>query len=153
MRAKHSNSGVWMAGSLQVISLYANDILLYTSDPTWTVLQMLQIIEAVGEISRLRINWQKLEILPLGKCTYEDLDSIPPQKVPGKLKYLGIRVTHSPQTNCSIISSLEHSVDFWSRFPMSMLGRIALSKMIMLPRLLYVFQNVFCEIPTGVFKT
>lgn len=54
------------AGNLEEkISMYADDTLLYLADSGSSLAEALRTIEYFGSFSRLRINWEKSQILPL----------------------------------------------------------------------------------------
>lgn len=73
-------------------------------------------------------------------------------------KYLGIQVyrDHIDQIDGNIrqaITSLQTSVTFWTSLPLSIMGRIAISKMVMLPRLLNYFTDLPVLLPQSIFNT
>lgn len=50
------------------------------------------------------------------------------------------------------LTALRHSVTFWNTLPLSLMGRLAISKMVMLPSTLYACQNSLCPLTTRIFK-
>ena len=50
-----------------------------------------------------------------------------------------------------IIQGLKGSIAFWNKLPLSVMERVALSKMVLLPRCLYALQNSNCLIPRSTF--
>ena len=50
------------------------------------------------------------------------------------------------------INGLHASTVFWKRLPLSPMGRLALAKMIALPRLLYYLSTIPMVVPTKIFK-
>lgn len=48
-----------------LISLYANDILLYIHEPLNSVPPMLSLFEKFGKLSGYKVNWDKTEIMSI----------------------------------------------------------------------------------------
>lgn len=70
--------------------------------------------------------------------------------------YLGINITHSTEdlvsTNYSpVISGVTNLINQWSTMPISMIGRINILKMNVLPKFLYLFQCIPLPLPTNFF--
>ena len=51
-----------------------------------------------------------------------------------------------------MLTSTGRSVEFWSKMPLSVAGRVALSKMVILPRYLYLFAALPLVIPRTFFR-
>lgn len=63
---------ITLVGVDHKISLYADDVALFVSEPS--IPHLLQLINSFGEVSGYTINWQKSELIPLAK----DLDQLFP---------------------------------------------------------------------------
>ena len=64
------------------IALYADDVILFLSQPEKSTPSVLEHIKVFGEISGYSVNWQKCEFMPLS----DDLD-------PNFLENLPVKVT------------------------------------------------------------
>lgn len=76
---------------------------------------------------------------------------------PNTFKCLGIQIYTEPQDLLEgnlgrAIKALKTQVTFWTSLPLSVAGRVTISKMVMLPMLLYYFTNLPIIIPTHIFK-
>lgn len=81
-------------GRLQHLSLYADDILLYISNPETSIPPLLQLTEKFGHLSGFTINWEKSELMPVS----DDLDQNSLANCKLKIanhsfKYLGVMIT------------------------------------------------------------
>ena len=77
---------------------------------------------------------------------------------PTTFKYLGINIyhTHPDLLDGNVgrdIASLRSQIRFWLSLLLSVAGRVSLSKMVMLPRLLYYFSNLPLILPPKLFRT
>ena len=75
----------------------------------------------------------------------------------GTIKYLGINIYHSEGDSVEgniykAVSSIRRSLDFWIGLPLSPMGRVAVAKMLILPRLLYIFTALPFMPPRTFFK-
>lgn len=127
------------------IALYADDILLFITNPQTSVPAVLEIINQFSEFSGYKINFSKSEVMPLGspQCPI----SSPFKWSPEGFTYLGISITPSLEglykANFEpLLKRIRDDLDRWMSLPLSLLGRIALLKMNILPKLLYYFQMV-----------
>lgn len=145
-------------GRHQHLSLYADDILLYISNPEKSIPPLFDLIDKFGSFSGFTINWEKSELMPIS----DDLDKEFLEKVKFKIannsfKYLGIMITRKPNLLLQLnwkkkVDQLKSDISFWKTLPMSMVGRINVIKMVVLPRFLYVFQAIPFFIPLSYFK-
>lgn len=130
------------------MSLYADDMLLYLSDPLTSIPNALSLLEEFGKISGYKINLQKCEIMPVNTAAMGiDFSLFPLRISPQKFKYLGIWITHIFQgmfkANFSpLLTQLKQDLEHWNLLPLSLGGRINIIKMKVLPKFLYVFQCV-----------
>ncbi len=126
----HSNiAPIVIDGRPQHLSLYADDILLYVSNPELSIPPLLELIEKCGSLSGFTINWEKSELMPV----YDDLDKNYLASTKFKIanhsfKYLGIIITKKNEMLLKFnwkkkIDQLKN-IFFWKTLPMSMVGRI-----------------------------
>lgn len=71
-------------------------------------------------------------------------------------KYLGIHLTPSYSSlysaNSPLFLDINKSLQSWTKYPLSLLGRIYVLKMSILPRLLYHFETLPVAIPLAQLK-
>ena len=77
-------------------SLYADDLLLYITNPTLSIPAVLSILENFSYFSGYKLNFAKSECITINTaaCHLQHSD-LPFQFSPSVFKYLGINVTHS----------------------------------------------------------
>ena len=129
-------------GLTHKLSLYADDLLLYTSNPITSVPSIVNTLNQFGKISGYKINLQKSEMFPLNLAASQILPSHFPFKVVKKgFKYLGVEIT--PTFSLLFIKKFgvlfekcKQDMVRWSSLPLSLVGRVNLIKMIVLPKCL-----------------
>lgn len=139
------------------ISLYADDILLYVTKPLLSIPSILEKIEMFGKFSGYRINWTKSLLMPVHDIPQTTLARFPFKVTNDKFTYLGIEVTKKlssiMQSNFPpLLEKLKNKIQFWKTLPISLLGRINAIKMIFLPQILYLFQNIPVFLTKSFFK-
>ncbi len=149
---------ILIEGRLQHLSLYADDILRYVSNPELSIPPVLELIEKFGSLSGFTINWEKWELMPVS----DDLDKKYLASTKFKIanhsfKCLGVIITKKPEMLFKLnwkkkIDQLKDDIIFWKTLPMSVVGRINAIQMVVLPRFLYVFQSIPFFIPLNYFK-
>lgn len=75
IRADTGIMGVWSGGCEHKLILYADYILLLISDPCNSIPLVLNRIEAFSEISGYKINWHKLEAMPVSQTCFSSVVS------------------------------------------------------------------------------
>lgn len=83
------------------ISLYADDILLFITDPVSSLPSLHNIINNLSQVSGYTINWRKSEILPVSKWDAKAGDSIVKETVK-PIKYLGIHISLNLNELCKL---------------------------------------------------
>lgn len=74
--------------------LYADDMLLLSTNPETTVPQILSLIDTFSHISGYKINWGKSEVMPLSRlCSPNIGQNWQFKRLPSGLVYLGIKLT------------------------------------------------------------
>lgn len=161
IQANQEIRGVEVAGQEHKVSAFANNMMLYVSNPGLTLPNILAEFEKYGEISNLKINQEKTEILnvsvPLAEC--RDLRSLYPfaWKQRG-LKYLGVFLSTSEvdlyQDNyLPLLNKIKQDLRGYPADKLSWFGRINDIRMMTLPKALLVFQTLPINIPKAYFKT
>uniref|UniRef100_A0A672IAP0 Reverse transcriptase domain-containing protein n=1 Tax=Salarias fasciatus TaxID=181472 RepID=A0A672IAP0_SALFA len=140
--------GVQRGDSVHKVSLYADDTLLYVSEPLQSLPRLLGLLEDFGKISGYKVNMQKSELIPINVLAQQNtLTSFPFKLSQDKFKYLGVWITknykHMYKANfIPLLDIIKQDLGQWSTLPLSLGGRINIIKMNVLPKFLYLFQCV-----------
>ena len=140
------------------ISLYADDIVLFQKNLAQSLPTLTKLLESFGSFSGYKVNNTKSKILFLGK----NARNYPPeansfQNSPCGFTYLGIKITPDikdlvPENYNSTLTSVSESLKRWSDLPISLIGRVNIVKMNILPKFLYLFQSIPLHPPLNLFK-
>lgn len=149
--------GYTTKGTINKISLYADDILLFITHPQSTIPVLLNKINLFGTFSGYRINWTKSVLMPMFADDTTSLVNFPFTINSNKFTYLGIEVTKHytylfQENYLPLVERLRSKLLFWDTLPISLIGRINAIKMIFLPQLLYLFQNIPIFLKKVFFK-
>lgn len=140
------------------VSLYADDLLLYVSDLESSLPPILDILKQFGRISGYKLNLQKSELFSLQAESVTSLSNPSPfKRVQNGFKYLGIEITHTWSTTfaknfTTLLNKCKQDMNRWASLPLSIVGRINLIKMIVLPKFIYLFQSIPVLIKKSFFK-
>lgn len=138
--------------------LYADDILLVSSNPQMTVPTMCSLTDDFSQISGYKINWTKSEVMPLSKnCHGITRDQWPFRWVSSGMVYLGIKLIpvleKMMQINFQpIIQEIRNLLQNWSKLTLSIMGRINLVKMIIAPKINYLSYMLPLVLPPSHLK-
>uniref|UniRef100_A0AAY4BML7 Reverse transcriptase domain-containing protein n=3 Tax=Denticeps clupeoides TaxID=299321 RepID=A0AAY4BML7_9TELE len=137
--------GISISGNEHKIALYADDILLFLSLPELSIPAALSLFDEFSLFSGYKINFSKSEALPLGLFDTESITNFPFKWSKSGFVYLGINVPVDLNklwklNYAPIIHTIKSDLSRWQALPLSLLGRISLIKMNILPRLLYPLQ-------------
>uniref|UniRef100_A0A803J808 Reverse transcriptase domain-containing protein n=1 Tax=Xenopus tropicalis TaxID=8364 RepID=A0A803J808_XENTR len=152
-------SGVQIRGNHHETALYADDLLVYITQPLISLPALMQEFREYGEYSNFKINFGKSEALNVSLPTLiqQSLqDHYPFKWSKDSIKYLGINIpadqTKLYQLNQhTLLTQITHDLKSWQPLQLSWFGRIGLIKMNILPRLLYQFQTIPTEPPKSFF--
>lgn len=141
------------------IALYADDfIYFFLRKLDRSIPSLLDLIKSFGKISGYKINNSKssLMLLALEERTNPP---IPARhfRIVDSFTYLGIQITPKLENIVNVnynpvITSISKTVERWSSFHVSLIGRINILKMNILPKLLYLFQNIPLPRPPNFFS-
>lgn len=141
------------------IGLYADDILICRS-PVSSIKALLDIINQFSQISYYKLNFSKTSIMPISSTPLRKTDFMQFgfQRAESSLPYLGIDLTLFPHKTIDVnvsklISDLTCEIKHLDPFPLSWMARINLTKMLLLPRFLYLSRTMPYLIPiTSITK-
>ena len=154
--ARRSDPGVMeinRAGQMHTVSLYADDLLLFLSDTCKSIPKAIKCIEEFGTISGYLINRSKCLIIPVN----EKANKIPPNSLPftantEKFAYLGVNITRKYKDLFkynfnTAFNQFKQDMERWPSLPLSLVGRINSVKMVIMPKLLFLFQTIPIFVP------
>lgn len=159
LRSLKGFEGISRFGINLKVSLYADDLLLYVSDPTTSIPHIIPLLTQFGSISGYKINVLKSECYPVNSLALTlKQNDIPFKLSPSGFKYLGINISRTLpslyKTNfLPLINQLKCDFQRWGSLPLSLIVRINTIKMNVLPRFLFLFQCIPIFLPKSFFKT
>ena len=148
LRNENRIKGILRHGSVHKVSLYADDMLLYISDPLVCVPKVLKLLKDFGRLSGYKVNIQKSEMMPVNDAAKSiALNSLSFKISTHKFKHLGIWITHDfkdlfKENFPPLILRLKQDLERWNLLPLSLGGRINTIKMNVMPKFLYLFQCI-----------
>ena len=137
--------------------MYADDLLLYISDPISCVQNIVEILHTFGSFSVYKLNFSKSECFPVNRPALQISDSDLPFRLnKSGIRYLGINITSSMSSLYKhnfvpLVSKLKLDFQKWNVIHLSLAGRINCIKMNVLSRFLYLFQCLPIFLPKSFF--
>lgn len=148
LRNSDDFSGISVGGRTLKLSMFADDMLLFISDPIISLQSIISTLDQFSAFSGFRVNHAKSNLLPLASdssffTTHPALTKFEICTAP--LKYLGVYI---PQyinmlykANLTpVIQKVSRTLSDWLRLPLSISGRIAVIKSVLFPKVSYVLQ-------------
>lgn len=153
IRQNNNIVGIKNGSEEHKLLLYADDILLLCRRPSTTVSHTLTLINSFSLVSGYKINWSKSEAMPLSKvCPPTVRKGWQFSWQPSGLTYLGIKIT--PQLNdimdvnlLPLIQKIELILQNWTKLGLSLLGKINILKMIIVPKVNYISNMLPLNLP------
>lgn len=158
LRSAEELMGVVRGGQTHKLSLYADDLVLYLSDPCTSIPKALEIISSFGEISGYRINLTKSLLFPINdQARQMSFEAYQLKEACDTFTYLGVSVTskYSDLLKHNFKPALERAKQdliHWSALPISPAGRVNSVKMIIMSRFLFLFHTIPVFIPKSFFR-
>uniref|UniRef100_A0A803TR72 Reverse transcriptase domain-containing protein n=1 Tax=Anolis carolinensis TaxID=28377 RepID=A0A803TR72_ANOCA len=131
------------------VRAFADDVICIVEEPRKNIESWIIKIEEFGKLAGFHLNKKKTKMLTknITKKNQETLQKITGIEVVPKIKYLGIWLT---KKNAQLLENnyyqkwkeISKDLKKWTNLKISLLGRIALVKMNILPKMLYLFQNL-----------
>lgn len=152
LKSKPEVCGIHRGGLTHKLSLYADDLLLYISDPIHGIPHVLNILQTFSVFSGYKLNLTKSECFPVNALARSLQESdFPFCMSRDGFKYLGINLTQTfpelyHKNLVPLVDRLKSDFQRWDAINLTLFGRINCIKMNVLPRFLYffsVFQS-FC---------
>lgn len=157
LRQNSKIAGIIRGGQEHKVSLYADDLILYISDPSNSLPHVLKIFDIFRKLSGYKLNLQKSEMFPINNAARELPTTSFPFKVSHSFTYLGIHIPNSfsklfAENFPRLLERVEQDLKRWARLPLSVAGRINSIKMNVLPKFTYLFQCIPVFIPNSFFR-
>lgn len=138
--------------------LYADDMLVFVTQPEKSIPVLLDCIEDFTLLSGYRVNWDKSEAMPMsGHCPSTLFKEWKFRWSSKSIKYLGIQIAsdYNNMVKMNLGPLLEKiKIDFgrWSKIHLSLWGKINSIKMMTAPVIFYFLNNIPIYIPDSFFK-
>lgn len=140
------------------MAAYADDVLLFISQPQSSIPAFLQEVDSFSHVSGYKLNKDKCEILPLTKFSFKaDFSASGFKWSSQSIKYLGLQFT--PSISGTISRCMEECTQRlstlttkWHPLYLSWWGRLDTIKMMLSPIILYTLSNIPLSIPAKYFK-
>uniref|UniRef100_A0A670K665 Reverse transcriptase domain-containing protein n=1 Tax=Podarcis muralis TaxID=64176 RepID=A0A670K665_PODMU len=149
IRRDQQIQGIRVGAKQYKLKAYADDLVLTLKEPTPSTNRALEIIEEFGQVAGFKLNKLKTKVLeknmtPIEKEEFQRETGLLLVK---KVKYLGVNMTSK---NANLFkdnyekcwSEVKKDLEIWTNLKLSLLGRIAVIKMNVLPRMLFLFQTL-----------
>lgn len=149
--------GIFRAGLEQRVSLYADDLILFLSNPLVSIPRVLLILDSFSTFSGYKLNFSKSELFPVNSAALSvSYSNFQFRVVNNQFRYLGVQATRKYadlfKTNFSPLFDLTKSMFLsWKPLPLSLIGRVNPIKMNILPKFLYLFQCLPIFVPKSFF--
>ena len=117
--------GVTLGKTTHKIALYADDVLLFLSNPEISVPATLSIIDTYGSISGYKVNYTKSEAVPLGNYgSTSSVGNFPFRWATSGFVYLGIKVSAKVEDLWRLnflptIRAVKNDLERWHDLPLS----------------------------------
>uniref|UniRef100_A0A8C5D9N9 Reverse transcriptase domain-containing protein n=1 Tax=Gouania willdenowi TaxID=441366 RepID=A0A8C5D9N9_GOUWI len=141
------------------LSLYADDLLLYITNPKTVFPNILSFFHRFGSFSGYKINISKSECYPINKLAMQMCPSdIPFKFSPSGFRYLGVNIVRSFKSLHSanfspLLSEIKSDFQRWASLPLTLIGKVNTVKMNVLPKFLFLFQCLPIFLPKRFFKS
>lgn len=150
LRSSPLFKGITRNGTEYKLSLDAVDMLLYITDPTLSIPAVLTIQKNFSTFSGYKLIWGKSECFPINTAACHLQSDLPFQLSPSGFKYLGINVTRSLSSLASanftpLISKITYDIQRWGSLLFSLIGKINVAKINILPQFFFFQFLFFCQ--------
>lgn len=159
LRSLPSIQGIRRMDADYKISLYADDLLIYLTDPSVCTPVILNTLGDFSKFSGYKINYSKSVCFPINDKHHTIREADLPFSVSESgFKYLGINITPTfsglyEGNFTPLLGKLKSDLQRWSTIYLSLAGKINCIKMNVLPRFLYLFQSIPIFLPKSFFRS
>uniref|UniRef100_A0A670HWB0 Reverse transcriptase domain-containing protein n=1 Tax=Podarcis muralis TaxID=64176 RepID=A0A670HWB0_PODMU len=149
IRQNKQIKGVTLGINEYKVKAFADDVVVTLEEPTESIKEILEEMEQFGKLSGFRLNKTKTKMI-VKNMDQDKIESLKQQteiEVVKKIKYLGIWLSDKNidlyQYNyIPMWKEIKKDLEVWNRLKLSLWGRISMVKMMVLPKLLFLFQTL-----------
>lgn len=160
IRSHPDISGIDIARTKHVINLFADDVLLFLSDPKRSLPALSHLLESFSAISYYKINALKSQLLDwhIDPTTRKSLsETLPYQWNNSEISYLGIKITKHVQSlydrnYAPLLINISGQINNFPKTFFSWSAKLSAFKMLILPQLLYLFRTLPIPLPCKFFN-
>ena len=158
IRSDADISGIKIGPVEHKLSLYADDLLVFLTDPSNSLPSLLQCFQHYSAASGYKLNLSKSEAMPINIQNNNIRNLVEPLRwCPNGFKYLGIEIRKSvdkilKDNHLKLLDRTKADFCRWRDLPLSLIGKVNSVKMNILPKFLYLFQCIPVKIPKSFFK-
>jgi hypothetical protein len=129
-------------GNNLLINQFADDTSIMLNNTRGALRQLFKNLETYGQISGLKINIEKTEIITLGETRKEDLPKQHRKYIKNQVKYLGAIITTDEKETTKLNmeeanKKIDQLINTWKNRKMPISGKIAIIKSLLIPQLTY----------------
>lgn len=128
---------------------FADDLVFVLEDPSYSMKALIDTLLDFELISGLKVNKDKTTMITKNMSRREEqvLEQISGYKVDKKVKYLGITLTNKStdlyhNNYKKVWNTVKKDLARWEKLQLSLLGKISVIQMNVLPKLLFLFQTI-----------
>lgn len=148
IREEHSIKCLKHKGYEYKTRAFADDLVFILEDPVNSLLRTIQVINEFGKLAGFYLNQSKSKILlNVSRQREEDIRKVISCEIVNKIKYLGIMITAKNvdlyKNNFEKLwETIDKDIIKWKKLNFSFLGKIAVVKMIIIPKVLFFLQTI-----------
>uniref|UniRef100_A0A670K332 Reverse transcriptase domain-containing protein n=1 Tax=Podarcis muralis TaxID=64176 RepID=A0A670K332_PODMU len=149
IRQNKQIKGITLGSNEYKVKAYADDVVLTVEEPTDSIKEILEEMEEFGKLAGFKLNKSKTKMIVknLDQDKIQLLQQQTEIEVVNKVKYLGLWLTNKNidlyQNNyIPVWNEIKKNLEIWARMKLSFWGRISMVKMMILPKMLFLFQTI-----------
>lgn len=132
-------------------------MLLFLQDPGPSLEAVFEILCNFACFSGLQVNWEKSCVMAIDTGVQALASKIVPLSWVSEFKYLGVRISLRAgdfiiHNLLPLLTKVKIQLDAWRHLPLSLIGRVNLPKMKILPVFLYFLQIYPVWVPCSFFR-
>uniref|UniRef100_A0A670IZP3 Reverse transcriptase domain-containing protein n=1 Tax=Podarcis muralis TaxID=64176 RepID=A0A670IZP3_PODMU len=149
IRQNKQIKGITLGSNEYKVKAYADDVVLTVEEPIDSIKGILEEMEEFGKLAGFKLNKSKTKMIVknLDQDKIELLQQQTEIEVVKKVKYLGLWLTNKnidlyKNNYIPVWNGIKKNLEVWARMKLSFWGRISMVKMMVLPKMLFLFQTI-----------